>query len=278
MKIIYENERGKVVMYGGGNGIFNIIEIRGLSMPENNVDTVYYPDMAGCVVNKSTSQERIITISGDVRDAMGKNTMRAMHIISNPGTMTIISGGVSRKIFVRCISFETNKRKGTYIPFVLQLMAENPYFQDVNETKTIVSKCGGILSSPFVLPCSLSVRKTQTMIVNKGDVNIEPVFSLKSPEGAVCPKGIVIENLNTGAKIKLNTDIAPDEQIKVDVKNRRITSSRRGNIIFCLDDETSLSEFFLETGVSDVEISAWDAEGKIYAECMYNNNYLCICL
>ncbi|MBQ3118166.1 MAG: phage tail family protein [Clostridia bacterium] len=278
MKIIYENERGKVVMYGGGNGIFNVIEIRGLSMPENDIDTVYYPDMAGCIVNKSASQERIITISGDARDTMGKNTARAMHILSKSGAMTIISSGVSRKIFARCISFETNKRKGVYIPFVLQLMAENPYFQDVNDTKTIVSKREGVLSSPFVLPCSLSVKKTQTMIVNKGDVNIEPVFILTSPEGAVCPDGIIIENLNTGAKIKLNTDIAPNEQIKVDVKNRRITSSSRGNIIFCLDDETSLSEFFLETGVSDVKISAWDAEGKIYAECIYNNNYLCVCL
>ncbi len=278
MKIIYENERGKVVMYGGGNGIFNIIEIRGLSMPENNIDAVYYPDMAGCRVNKSTFQERIITISGDIRDNTGKNTTRAMNIISMPGAMTIISGSVSRKIFVRSISFETNKRKGAYIPFVLQLMAENPYFQDVNDTKTIVSKREGVLSSPFVLPCNFSIRKTQAMIVNNGDVNLEPVFILKSPEGVVCPEGIVIENLNTGAKIKLNTDIAPDEQIKVDIKNRRITSSSRGNIILCLDDETSLSEFFLETGVCDVKVSAWDAEGKINAECIYNNNYLCVCL
>lgn len=278
MKIIYENERGKVVMYGGGNGIFNIIEIRGLSMPENDIDTVYYPDMAGCIVNKSTSQERVITISGDVHDATGKNTTRAMNIISKPGTITIISDGVSRKIFVRCISFETNKRKGTYIPFVLQLMAENPYFHDANKTKTIVSKCEGVLSSPFVLPCELSVRKTEAMIINKGDVSIEPVFIFTSSEGVVCPEGIVIENLNSGAKIKLNTDIDSGEQIKVDVKNRRITSSSRGNIIFCLDDDTSLSEFFLETGVSNVKISAWNAEGKIYAECIYNNNYLCICL
>ena len=101
MKIIYENERGKVVMYGGGSGIFNIIEIRGLSMPENDIDTVYYPDMAGCIVNKSTSQERVITISGDVRDATGKNIARATHIISKPGAMTIISSGQSKKIFVR---------------------------------------------------------------------------------------------------------------------------------------------------------------------------------
>ena len=278
MKIIYENERGKVVMYGGGSGIFNIIEIRGLSMPENDIDTVYYPDMAGCIVNKSTSQERVITISGDVRDATGKNIARATHIISKPGAMTIISSGQSKKIFVRSISFETNRRKGTYIPFVLQLMAENPYFQDANETRTTVSKREGVLSSPFVLPCELSVRKTEAMVVNSGDVSIEPVFILTTPEGVVCPEGIVIENLNTGTKIKLNTDIAPDEQIMVDVKNRRITSSSRGNIISCIDDDTSLSEFLLETGVSNVKISAWNAEGKIYAECIYNNNYLCICL
>jgi len=44
MKFIYENDRGKVVMYGGNGDGFNIIEIRGLSLPENDIDSIYYKD------------------------------------------------------------------------------------------------------------------------------------------------------------------------------------------------------------------------------------------
>lgn len=278
MKLTYENERGKIVMYGGGEGIFNIIEIRGLSLPENDIDSVYYPNVAGCVVQSSTPQERAITISADARDAAGTNVLRAMNIFSKPGTITIASGGRTRKISARCLNVETNKRKGIYVPFVLQLMADNPYFQDVHDTKTVINKREKLLATSFLLPCAMSVRKTEAMLVNKGDVPIEPVFNISSLNGAVCPDGIVIENLDSGVKIKLNTDIGAKETIEVDVKNRRILSSERGNIISCLDEETSISAFFLDLGVSTVRISAQDIEGDMYAGCTFNNNYICACL
>lgn len=278
MKLTYENERGKVSMYGGGGSIFNIIEIRGLSMPENDIDSVYYPNVAGCVVEKSTPQERAITISADARDITGKNILRAMNIFAKPGTITIASGGRTRKISARCLSFETNKRKGIYVPFVLQFMADNPYFQDAQNTKTVINKRENLLATSFILPCAVSVRKIEAMLINKGDVPIEPVFNITSLNGAVCPDGIVIENLDTGAKIKLNTNIYAKETIEVDVKNRHITSSVRGNIISCLDEETSISAFFLDLGVSNIKISAQDIEGDMYAECTFNNNYICACL
>ena len=37
MKLVYENERGKVVMKGGGSDTFNITQIKGISLPENDV-------------------------------------------------------------------------------------------------------------------------------------------------------------------------------------------------------------------------------------------------
>ena len=278
MKFTYENERGKIVMHGGGEGIFNIIEIRGLSLPENDIDSVYYPQMAGCIVEKSTPQERVITISADAKDTAGTNILRAMNVFSIPGTTTITSGGRTRKIFARCLSFETNKRKGIYVPFVLQLMAENPYFQDVYDTEIIINKREKMLSSSFMLPCAVSIRKVEALLVNKGDVPVEPTFVISSGNGAVCPDGIVIENLDTGAKIKLNTNIGAGETIEIDVKNRRITSNKRGNIISCLDEETSITSFLLQLGVSTVKISAQDIEGDMHAVCKFNNNYICASL
>ncbi len=278
MKLTYENDRGKIVMRGGGADVFNIIEIRGLSLPENDINSVYYPNRAGCVVESMTPQERAITISGDARDATGNNILRAMNIFSKAGTITISSGGRTRKILARCISFEPNKRRGNYVPFAVQFMAENPYFSDVYETKVAVNKREKLLATQFVLPCALSLRKTEALLINKGDAPVEPVFILSSLDGAVCPCGIVIENLSNGQKIKLNTDIQPGEKITVDIKNRRIISDLRKNLISCLDDETSISDFCLDLGVSTVRISASDMEGRLYAECIFNNNYICACL
>lgn len=278
MKFIYENDRGKIVMQGGGAEVFNIIEIRGLSLPESDINSVYYPNMAGCVVESVTPQERAITISADARDAKGSNILRAMNVFSTPGTITITSGGKTRKISARCTSFEQNKRRGAFVPFAVQFMADDPYFTDMYETKTVISKRENLIKAKFTMPCVLSVRRNEAQLINKGDAPAEPTFTLTSLGGALCPCGIVIENLRTNDKIKLNTDIAAGEKIVVDIKNRRITSSSRGNIIACLDDETSISAFSLDLGVSDVKIFAEDIEGELYAECSFNNSYICACV
>ncbi len=274
MKLTYENERGKIVMCGGGADVFNIIEIRGISIPENDIDSVYYPNVAGCVVVSSTPQERVITISADAKDKTGKNISYAMSVFSKPGTITIVSNGKSRKISARCISFEQNKRKGIYVPFVLQLMAEDPYFTDIYDTELVVNEREKKLSSQFVLPCVLSLRKAEVMIINKGDVSIEPIITLTSRTGAVCPKGILIKNLDNESLIKINTDISAGEEIVVDIKNRRVMSSLHGNYISRLDDETSISDFIVDLGISTLRITADDIEGEFFAECTFNNRYI----
>ena len=275
MKLTYENERGKVVMCGGGADIFNIVEIRGLALPENDIDSVYYPNVAGCVVKSSIPQERMITISADAKDKTGKNISYAMSVFSMPGTITISEQGKSRKISARCVSFDTNKRKGIYVPFVLQLMAEDPYFTDIYDTNLVVNEREKKLSSQFVLPCALSLRKAEVMLINKGDVAIEPIITLTSYSGAVCPEGIVIKNLNNESVIKLNTDILPGEEITVDIKNRRVTSSLYGNYISRLANETSISDFIVDLGVSTLRITADDIAGDFCAQCTFNNRYIC---
>ena len=73
MKLVYENKKGKIVLKGGGRGGFNIIKITGISLPENDVSTVRYPNMAGQIVTRLTPMERVITISADVRDENKKS-------------------------------------------------------------------------------------------------------------------------------------------------------------------------------------------------------------
>lgn len=274
MKLVYENKKGKIVMKGGGRGGFNIIKITGISMPESDVSSVRYPNMAGQVVTRLTPMERMITISADVRDENKKELSRALRVFSSPGTLYITSMGKTKKAEVRCVSFEPGKSMGVYTPFTVQLCADNPYFQDLYETKTKITSRDGLLTSPFVLECEFSSRKLQNNVINYGDASIEPVIELKSHLGAVCPYGISIKNLTNGDEIVLNTDIAPGEVITVDVKNRKITSNIRGNIISCLGEFTSLSEFLFDEEISCCQVFAAEIDGEITATCRHINNYI----
>lgn len=274
MKLVYENERGKVVMKGGGSDTFNITQIKGISLPENDVNTIRYPNVAGQTVIRTSPMERMITISADVRDKNRKHIAHAMSIFSYPGTIYITSFGKTKKIHGRCVSFEPNKNKGTYIPFTVQFCADNPYFEDVYETVTQICKRNGLLKSPFVLGSKFSERLLKNNVINHGDVSVEPVFKISSRGGIVCPSGITIKNFTNGNTITLNTDISPGEEITVDIKNRKVTSSERGNIITCVAQDNSLSKFLLDIGVSTVEISAQDATGELTARCIHNNSYI----
>ncbi len=274
MKLIYENKKGKVEMYGGGGDGFNIIEITGLSLPENDIETVYYPNVPGRKVESATPLERIITLSGDIYDKTNKKLERAINVFSCPGTITINSNGKVRKISARCISFEPNRRRGFFVPFTAQFTADDPYFTDANETKVYVFKREKLLSTEFSLPCMVSSRITEADIINRGDGSIEPVFEISSKEGAVCPEGIVIRNRNNGNEIKLLCNVEENEVITVNVEMRKITSNIRGNLISYMADETSISRFALDSDISAVEIAANDMEGKIYAVCRYSNRYL----
>ena len=274
MRLVYENARGKVTMHGGGNirGI-NILTISGLSLPENNVSAVRYPNLAGQFVTKSTPMERFITIMADVSDENGKHISNAQKVFLLPGILYITASGKTKKINCRCVSFDAGVKKGSYAPFTVQFCADNPYFEDTYETKTSISNREGLIKTPFVLGCEFSKRHTENNVINSGDVAIEPVFEITSEKGIVCPDGITIKNKTNGNFITIDTEIMAGETITVDIKNRKIMSSVRGNIISCIRKETSLSRFLLDTGISLVEIAAPGATGELSGVVKYRNNY-----
>ena len=274
MRLIFENERGRIVMHGGGGHSWNITRISGLSLPEINVNSVRYPYAAGQVVTRANIMERYITVSGDVCDEKRKYISHAINIFLLPGVLYVESFGKTKKINVRCISFEPNQSKGMYVPFTIQFCADSPYFEDLYEIKTQIIRHEKKLSSPFVLGCAFSERLLKNNVINRGDIVAEPVFEIYSKEGAVCPYGIYIRNIKNGKVIKLITNLSADECITVDVKNRKITSNKRGNILSCLAKLTSLSEFSLEAGVSAVEITAEEISGEISAVCIHTNSYI----
>ena len=236
MRIVYENERGKVTMYGGGASCgFNILQISGLSLPENDVSTVRYPNLAGQTVTKSTPMERVITIMADVYDENSRKISSAARVFSIPGVMYITALGKTKKINCRSVSFEIGTKRGSYIPFTVQLCADNPYFEDIYETKLSVSKREGCIKAPLILGSEFSKRYTEKNVINSGDVSLEPVFEITSDKGIICPEGITIKNKTNGNFITLDTDVSAGETITVDIKTtftEETTSEKLGQTTF----------------------------------------------
>ena len=274
MRLIYENERGKITMCGGGGNSWNITRITGISLPETDVSAVRYPYMAGHVVTRANISERYITISGDVRDKTRKHLSRAVNIFSAPGTLYITAFAKTKKIDVRCMSFEPGQSKGAFVPFTVQFCADCPFFEELYETVTELNSKIKMLSSPFVLECAFSHRTLRNNVVNRGNVATEPVFEISSALGAQCPYGICIKNLHTGRSITVNTDVGEKELITLDVKNRKVISSQRGNILSCLNDFAELADFTVDTGVAAVEVSAKEISGELQVVCKHTNNYI----
>lgn len=273
MQLIYQNSLGRVCMRGGIGANFNITNITGLSVPDTEVTAVRYPDVRGQVVTRISTLPRTITVSGDINDKNGMHASGAATVFSTPGTLFVSSSRNTRKIACRCTSFELSKRCGIYIPFTLQLIADDPYFQDVSESCVHIAKRTDLLTSSFTLPAMFSVRECETNVINRGSVHTEPVFEISAAAEAHCPNGITIKNNTTDAEIKLATGILANETVTVDVGARKITSSVRGNILNVLDGNSILSKNFLTAGVNRIRVTAENEPQLLIAVCRYHSCY-----
>lgn len=274
MQLIYENELGRISLGGGHADSFNITEINGLSFPETEADTVRFSGVPGQTVVSVAVLPRTITISGDIEDKTGIKTQKGAKVFSKSGTLYVVSNSRKRMIKSRCTSFTPEKRKGIFVPFTLQLVCDNPYFEDISKTKESILKKEKLLKSPFILPVMFSKRITEARIINRGTYENEPVFEITCKENAACPKGIVIKNLTTGKSIELLTDVLKDEIITVDINQRKITSNIRGNLLGTLGENSKLSELYLAVGINDIWANAEEEPELLSISCNFRNSYV----
>ncbi len=274
MQLIYENELGRVCLGGGKADSLNITEIHGLSFPETSADTVSFSGAPGQTVVSVSVLPRTITVTGDIIDKTGKITSKSARIFSKSGTLYVVLKSGKREISARALSFEPQKRKGIFVPFSLQFICDNPYFEDSFETLENVYKKEKLLSSPFYLPAMVSKRTTEGIVLNRGTYKNEPLFLITTKENAPCPEGIVIENKTTGKKIKLLCDVLKDETITVDIKNRKITSNIRGNLISTLSGDSLLSELYLIEGINEISAYAKEEPELLCVTLKFKNSYV----
>jgi len=280
MHISFENEQGKIDLNGTR---WRLKEIEGLGLCEKNETVVTYPGIDGSELISAATEKRTIIMSGDIilKDKGINELSNAVRIFNKSGTLKIWSGHKKRKIECRCSYFRAEKRdkQGHIQPFVIQFTADNPFFEDFEKQKISLFYREDLIEDSFTLPCEFSRRVSRVNIINSGDTASMPkvyIFCEREGDG----EEIRLINHTTGKSFSLSYAMTEGEEICIDFENRKITSNIKneannyGNLLPFMPSDSFLSEFFLDTGVNDVEMFSMGADAKTSAYCIYGAKYI----
>lgn len=257
MKIIFENELGRAVFYGGSGKGFNILALEGLSLTDRSYTSVRYRSAAGKTTVDEVIGSRIITIAGDILKKYEPLTENAVNVLSKETTLTVIKKGKKRQAKAKTLSFEIYSKNKNYLSYTLQVECGSPYFSDENPVDENVYSRENTVKNSITLPCIFTVRKTSKSVECKSFVNIFPVITI-TDNGARTnedPKDrLVIKNNTTGKQVCLLYSTVSGDEISIDFDKREIKSTVNGNIAAKLDESSFLSDFYLVNGMNSIEV------------------------
>lgn len=285
MKVIIKNKYGSFEMGGGYHRIANIKNISGLGPPIKEASTVTFAGQPGHITEKTRDLSRTITISCDFVGGQ-QEIERLYKILYYPVELWFTFGSRRRKINGICINPEDiesiiYQRKYS---LVMQFVCDNPYFNDFYSTNIDVfqraNQFPNVLDGEnwyIQLPAVATERTVTASIYNKGETIIYPIIHIYNFAPTTASDtgkyGIVITNDTNNAKIILNYNPQPGEEITVDLPKRKIHSSINGVITNKISDDTVLSDFVLDLGENILSCTNLSGTGDISVIVEYTNNY-----
>ncbi len=274
-KIYFENTQGRVEMFLGGAGPVRVTALSGLGNPEKRYSTVTFAGKSGQKTLSATTLARTIIISGDIVAAGREHTEMMLKVLDEPGTLVLDFGNKKRKTYCNQVDFSIGARHGNYTSFVLTLTADSAYFTDVDATEMAIFNRDNLIYGDIIFPCTFTRKYTEAIAENFGEVNVEPVISIYNYHDSENEESgeIVVENLTTGQKIKLETGMSENEIITIDIQDRKVTSTRRGNITKYISDDTFLNKFWLAPGKNHLRANHSNIGEEISVICSYFSNY-----
>ena len=278
MYIAYENELGKINL---NKGLWRVKDIEGLGFLKKAESVIRFSGEDGQELSESVIHSRIITIAGDIL-RKGAELERGIGILTKSGVLKIQSGAKQRKIFCRptLFSAETSERNAVYQKYVLQLTADDPYFEDFEKKRVPLFLREDLVRESFTLPCVFTRRVSRTNVINSGNADTRPVICVVCErEGEGESFGIVIRNHTTGQKFSLIYRMKQGEEIYINFKERTVTSNLcgdgdDGNRIMYLSTDSFMSEFYFVPGVNDIETTDLDESCHLTAYGVYSNKYI----
>lgn len=277
-KVIFENDTGRLCLSGGGDEAWRITNISGLGMSTKNFQTVSYFAEAGQKTINERREARIITIAGDVCSGDSgavRKISQAVKILDCPGWLTIRANGLVRRIWARCSGFEEGENYGAFRKFAMQFCCDCPYFEEVGNDSIALFKKTKEIKNTFTLPKVFSSRTSNGIVVNRGDVEAEPVFNIyfgaETAEGE--PVTLTIYNETTKSKLIMSLYPKAGYYVTVDISKRKIYNDSGESLIASLSDDSSLSRFILQKGTNIISVTS-DVETSLSIVCIFTNRYL----
>ena len=263
-------------MHGAGTSELRILGIEGLGLVEREYNAAIFAGYDGQQTLGSRVVARTINIIVEVMGKNAESTVRnALKVFAQSGVLHIENGESKRRICCNQVYIPdvTRVLRNRIASFAMQLVCDNPYFEDAKDTAVPLYRREKLLSTPFALPAAFGKIVMGADIDISGDISVEPVITLYYPETLSDKEYVLIANKTTGKSIRLDYKPQADDTVIVDIRNRTVTSSISGNIINCISDETFLGDFVLEKGYNFITVEAGDVTPAFMVECRYNNLY-----
>lgn len=277
MRIEIRSKNGSFEIGGGNHPVGRLLEIDGLGFPSSTVQQSTFAGMPGYVASDRTDNARTITMSVDLSmDASGIE--KIYKVLQEECEIIFFLKRKWRKIKGICLNPSDAEKiiLGNLYKLVMQFECPHPYFTDFSPVK--ISLSTRIDQFPttiedgqgyITLPAVATKRYSSKAVTNNGDTVIYPTITVTAKEDL---ESIKICNLTTGKHLTLQYEIAADEKIIIDIKNREITSDIHGSVLNKITDDTILSDFYLDCG--DNELTVADIEtGVVEAIISYENQY-----
>ncbi len=276
MKMYFENELGRVDLFFGGSGSVRVTGVTGLGNAEEEYKTVSFAGRDGHRTLSKTACPRTIVISGDLKMANREEMLKFFKVLGLSGELVLDFNDRKRKIFCNQVKLADGVRKGIFMNFVLTLVADEPYFTDMERIEWSAYDREKLIKNTIIFPCIFSRKTTETTAMNNGDLPTDPVIYIYNIGKEDLPgrkDGILIENKTSGQKIQLITETEENEKITIDIPKRKITSSLRGNIISLISDDTFLNDFQLFPGENKINVSVFNEGETVNVVCSSKNLY-----
>ena len=272
----YKNERGEVILAGGGSSVFRVTAAEGLGLCEKDCQTVIYAGYDGQETVSSRYAARCITVSGDISSsAAAEELRRAADVLCGEGYLYVLDGDMRRRIYCKSTVFPDVGLilRGRLASFAVQFMCDSPFFEDAEDMVAAVYARLKNIAKPFTLPCMFGETVTGADVTVRTRRGVEPcvrIYCAKTLENAETLK---IENETTGKSLTFTHTPTAGETIVIDVKGRTAESSVSGSIIGSLTDDSYLNEFRLEYGTNRITAEIGGVSLGLTVECVYNNCY-----
>lgn len=276
-KLIYTNERGGSIELGQSAPFF-VTDIDGFSNVDNIINSYQSVGQDGETETNNNLASRHLVIQGQYYYLNKQDGRNKLIKVFNPklkGTLRYINGGVIKEIKCRPEKtpvISTNNRTST-VPYVINLYAPNPYWQDLTTKKTEIAIWQGSFEFPLEIieeGIEMGYRELSLIVnvFNGGDVPCGMKIQFKALATVDNPS---LFSLNNQEYFKINKAMEAGEIITVTThfQNKKVELNKNGVVsnafnwidlassFLQLEVGDNLLKYDADEGIDNLEVSIW---------------------